>query len=39
MYGKNEVSLLKGKRENPFMLWGDAAAQYTKGKLIKWLKV
>lgn len=36
---ENEVRLLKEKRENPFMLWGDAASQYAKGKLRKWLKV
>lgn len=36
---ENEVRLLKEKRENPFMLWGDAASQYAKEKLRKWLKV
>jgi len=36
---ENEVRLLKEKRENPFMLWGDVASRYTKEKLRKWLKV
>jgi len=36
---ENEIRLLKEKRENPFMLWGDAASQYAKEKLRKWLKV
>lgn len=36
---ENEVRLLNEKRENPFMLCGDAASQYAKEKLRKWLKV
>lgn len=36
---ENELRLLKEKRENPLMLWGDVASQYAKGKLRKWLKL
>ncbi|MDP2878526.1 MAG: sulfotransferase family 2 domain-containing protein [Sulfuricella sp.] len=36
---ENEVRLLKEKKENPFMLWGDVASQYAKEKLRKWVKV
>lgn len=36
---ENELRLLRGKRENTFMLWGDIASQYAREKLRKWLKV
>ncbi|BAN35280.1 hypothetical protein SCD_n01457 [Sulfuricella denitrificans skB26] len=36
---ENEVRLLKEKRDNPFMLWGDVTSQYAKEKLRRWLKV
>ena len=36
---ENEIRLLKEKRKNPLMRWGDVASQYAKEKLRRWLKV